>query len=94
MLVVWSGFVIGGLVALGARAVANGYLLVMYWKRHGLYLLERGSDGRYHLFRTYQLPLVLLRYLVFSAVYSMLLLHQRSRGWAGPRKPIAATAKA
>ena len=65
MLVVWSGFVIGGLVALGARAVANGYLLVMYWKRHGLYLLERGSDGRYHLFRTYLLPLVLLRYLVF-----------------------------
>ena len=94
MLVVWSGFVIGGLIALGVRAEANGYLLVMYWKRHGLYLLERGSDGRHHLFRTYLLPLVLLRYLAFSAVYSVLLLHQRSRGWTGPRKAIPAAAKA
>ena len=62
MLFAWSGLVIAGLVMLATRAAANGYLVVMYWSRHGLYLLERGADERYHVFALYRLPVVLLRY--------------------------------
>lgn len=94
MLVAWSGFVLVGLVVLGLRASANGYLLVMYWSRHGLYLMEKGADERYHLFRPWMLPAVLLRYLILSVACSLLALHDRARGWTGPRKPITVGAKA
>lgn len=93
MLFAWSGFVAGALALLGMSAAAHGYLLVMYWSRHGLYLMERGADDRYHLVKVYALPLVLLRYALFSVAYSLLLLHQRARSWSGPRKPMAVAAK-
>ncbi|HEX6069153.1 MAG TPA: hypothetical protein VFZ18_05000 [Longimicrobiaceae bacterium] len=93
MLFAWSGLVIAGLVMLATRAAANGYLVVMYWSRHGLYLLERGADERYHVFALYRLPVVLLRYFALNVAYSLLLLHRRARLWTHPSKPVAATAK-
>lgn len=93
MLFAWSVLMLAGLVMLATRAAANGYLVVMYWSRHGLYLLERGADERYHLFAPYRLPVVLLRYFAFNVVYSLLLLRQRAHSWTHAGKPVAAAAK-
>jgi hypothetical protein len=94
MLIAWSLLVVAGAIVVATRAAANGYLVVLYWGRRGLYLLERGADERYHLFAVYLLPLVLARYLTLSAAYMLLLLHDRSRARVHTRKPIAAVAKA
>lgn len=93
MLFAWLGLVIAGLVMLGTRAVANDYVVVMHWSRHGLYLLEHGADGRYHLFSLYLLPFVLLRYLVLNVAYSLLVLHRRVHSWTRSHKPATVTAK-
>jgi hypothetical protein len=93
MLIAWSLLGIAGLVVLGAKAVANGYLMVMHSHRHGLYLLERGADERYHLFAVYRLPVVLLRYSALNVAYALLLLHRRARTRVHTRKPVAVAAK-
>lgn len=93
MLIAWFGFVVAGLVLLGTRAFANGYLVVLSWRRGGPHLLERGADGLYHLFAGYLLPFVLVRYLVWSVAYSLLLLHRRVHVLTRSTKPVAVTAK-
>ena len=93
MLFAWFGFVVAGLVLLGTRAVVNGYLVVMRWRRRGPHLLERGADGLYHLFAAYLLPFVLVRYLLLSVAYSLLLLHRRVHVLTRSTKPVAVTAK-
>jgi hypothetical protein len=55
---------ISGLVAgrLAMRAVKDEYLLVLRWREHGLWIFERGDDGRYARIRLVALPVALVRY--------------------------------
>jgi hypothetical protein len=93
MLFAWFGLMLVGLLLLGSHAVANGYILVMRWRRYGPYLLERQRDGKYHLFSPHFLPVVLVRYLALNVAYSLLLLHRRAYGWMQSRKRVAVAAK-
>jgi hypothetical protein len=94
MLFAWLVFGLAGAVLLGLRAVANGYLLVMYSRRYGLIVLEHGSDERYHVLAPGRLPLALMRYLVLYVAYSLLVLRRRMQAWGHARKTLPLTAKA
>jgi hypothetical protein len=93
---IFAWFVVGlvGVVLLGSRAVANGYLVVIYSRRRGLVLLEHGADELYHVVVPSRLPLALARYLLLYVAFSLLLLQRRVQASVQPRKTVALTAKA
>ena len=94
MIFTWFMVLTAAAVMLGSRAVANGYLLVIRSRRHGLVLMEHGADEKYHLFAAYMLPLVLLRYALLHAAYSLLVLRERAYNFRPIRKAMALPAKA
>ena len=94
MIFAWSVVVLAGVLVVASRAVANGYLLVMRSRRHGMVVLEHGADERYHVLRPLHLPFALSRYLTLYVAYSLLLLYRRAHSWGQHRKPVPLTAKA
>lgn len=94
MMLSWFVTLLAAGVLVGSRAVANGYLIAWYSRRHRLILMERGADGLHHVFTLAMLPLVLIRYTLLRGLYSLLLLRDRAHAWAHGRKSVPLAAKA
>jgi hypothetical protein len=45
-----------------SHAIRQEYLLVLRWREHGLWLFERGEDGRFQRIPLGALPAALVRY--------------------------------
>src|SRR5690606_18016130 len=94
MIFAWLVTLFAGAVLLGSRAVANGYLVVLRSRRHGLVVLERRADERYHAVALSSVAIALLRYLALNVAYSLLLLRERLPTVGGARKTVPLAAKA
>lgn len=94
MMLSWLVTLVAAGFLVGSRAVANGYLIAWFSRRHRLILMERGADDLHHVFRPVQLPLVLARYTLLRALYSLLLLRERAHAWGHGRKDVPMPAKA
>lgn len=64
---------------LAARAFREEHLILLFWRRHGGWVLEREPDGgRYRRLSPWRLPAALLRYLALTGSWRLSLTLPRS----------------
>lgn len=82
MLFAWSVLLAAGLLLAWVGASRSQHLVVLYWQRHGLVLLERRRSGQYRIFSPLLVPVVLLRYVALALASAVLGAQRRVASWS------------